>query len=433
MRTAGLRSIPAFGLMAALLSTSASSAAANAAPAGGLDPTFGTRGVALVPTASTTKYVEARVAVASTGRIYVYSVRETLSRGFRLELTAFTASGHLDPAFNGGRPLSVHTDPLGDPECCSLGGPNPTLDGGVELSVGFFFAFSVRRYSATGRRIWQTGVSDFGRADVALAGGSVRGLAVDVLASGFHPVPLRLIGLTPSGQPDAAVGAGGKRTLSLLSGPFALVADPLNRLYAVGNAYASPLSTPPSGRSIVVTRLSSSGVVDTTYGTSGKTEIPVPDTDHSPGAVGFNAAGTVALAADGSLFLAGSAASQVTGRQVVAVRRVDPTGALDTGFGNGGMLEIAGSSGSTRFGSIAVDANGRLVASYVDRLSPLQPTLARFNPTTGALDPSFGHGGTLAVAGYVMDLALTATGKLITVSRVARNGQFVLYLARRSL
>jgi uncharacterized delta-60 repeat protein len=369
------------------------------------------------------------VAVASTGRIYVYSYGELRGRGYRLALTAFTASGNLDPAFNGGRPVSVYTNPVNDPECCSINGLNPTPDGGVELSNGFFETFTVQRYTATGRRAWQTSVEDWGAADAALSDGSVRGLGADVFSDPTTPVPFSLVGLTPSGRPDTAVGPGGKRALNLMTGPSALVADSLDRLYVVGNAWAS-LSGPegPTGRSIVLTRLSSSGAVDASYGKNGTTEIRVPEGDGSPGR-----RDAVALGTDGSLLIAGTSASPATGQPIVVVRRIDPTGTFDTGFGIGGVLEIGGSSGSQREDPIALAGNGRLVASYLDNSTTVQPTLGRLDLTTGALDPPFGRGGAVPVAGFVMDLAVTADGKLITVSRLARDGRYVLFVARRTM
>jgi hypothetical protein len=136
---------------------------------------------------------------------------------------------------------------------------------------------------------------------------------------------------------------------------------------------------------------------------------------------------------DGSLVIAGAAIHPTTGRQIIAIRKVAPDGTLDSTFGVGGLVRFDGPTGSARFGALAVDGRGRITLSFVARSSSLQPMLARLDGHTGSLDLSFGSGGTLVVHGLPVGLDVASDGKLLTVSRVARDGQFVLYLARRAV
>ena len=403
-------------------------AAANGTGAGWLDRTFGNGGAVLVPTASTSRSVDARVAVGPTGRIFVLSLRQTLAGGFRTELTAFTSSGRLDQTFHGGRLAAVLTIPVSDPLCCAIAGPFPTMDGGVEVVVGRATAWVARRYTASGNLAWSRSMGHGSIDAASLAGASLRVLSFDLGSSGAEPGPLTLDGLTPAGQPDVRVGPGGVRDLDTLVGPAAILADPLNRLYVFGNRYADP---PAGDRLIQLRRLSSSGVLDPTYGTGGLTEIPVDDADDSPGSGGrFGAA---AMGPDGSLIIAGNARHPASGRQVVAVRHVMPDGTLDATFADGGLLYFTGPTGSARFAALGVDASGRILLSFVARSGSLQPMIARLDGASGALDTSLGSGGWLPVAGLPTGIEVTGDGKVLTVSRIARDGQLVLYLARRGM
>jgi hypothetical protein len=372
--------------------------------------------------------VSGDVGVGATGRIAVLSSRLTAARGGRIELTVFTSSGRLDPRFHGGRLVAVSTDPNG--ECCGTGGPFVTRDNGVAVGLVGFQDVMVRRYDAGGHLDWKGGWPvAAGSVDATLAGGSVRGLGADSFLSQFGPTPLWLLGLTPAGELDHRVGPAGTRTLSMMTGPDALVADAANRLYVVGNSYASA----PSGRSMLIARMSSSGVVDSAYGVAGVTTIPVDDSDTSPGVSFGTGYGVVALAADGTLFIAGEATSLSTGKRVVVVRKIDPDGTLDSGFGVSGLAEIGGRTGSTQLKAITVDTNGRPILSILERGAKPQPAIVRLDATSGGLDSAFGLGGIVRVSGLVTGLAVAPNGKLLTVSRIAHNGQFVEYLARRNL
>lgn len=47
------------------------------------------------------------------------------------------------------------------------------------------------------------------------------------------------------------------------------------------------------------------------------------------------------------------------------------------------------------------------------------------------VDSTFGHGGLVPVSGLVTGIAVASDGKLITVSRVVRDGRTTLFLSWR--
>jgi uncharacterized delta-60 repeat protein len=420
MQIRRLRLIGAVALSAGIAAGFTGSTTANGGPqAGWLDPTFGIHGVVAVPTATSAHDADGLVGVGSTGRIAVSTTYGTASGGARNELTVFTASGHLDGSFHGGHPVSLFSDPVG--ECCGADGPFVTADRGVDVGLVTDGTIIVQRYGSTGIRAWTSIIGAVDpSADAVLAGGSVRALGVESLTDQATPPPLLLLGLTSAGARDTRVGPNGIRVLAQLHGPHELVADAANRLYVVGNTYAD-LNAAPAGRSMMISRLSSSGVVDTTYGTAGTTTIAVDDIDGSPSRDG------IALAPDGSLFIAGEQA-RPSGSKVV-IRKLDPSGMPDAGFGTGGVAEVPG----RRMIAIAVDPTGRPILSILAHGGTPKPEIVRLDATTGGLDSSFGVAGIVAVSGLVTDLAVSPDGKLLTVSRVVRNGVFVEYLGRRTL
>jgi uncharacterized delta-60 repeat protein len=394
-----------------------------ATPAGWLDPSFGSRGITIIAGGypAGDRRADAAVAVSASGRTYVLAYHERADGLLaKLTVTAYTGSGRTISTFHGGRPIVIAEDP-DTAECCGSIGPFPTTDGGVEAGFAVFGGSAVMKYTATGRPDTRYGTN--GRALIAddafsttrLPGGSIRSLTVDVFGDPSEPPVGFLAGLTPDGAPDTRVGAGGRRTLSM---PVSrLASDAQGRLYIVGRS-------PDLASDLAVYRMSSSGDTDTTWGSAGSTRIPLAGGTSPP-------ANTILVAPSGAVFVVSARSSPTTGRPQVTISKLTAAGALDPAFGSGGSLIVPAPSGSSRFGALAVDANGRLLLSFVDRGAKLQPYLARFDGATGALDPAFGRGGLVPVANLVVSIAPTADGKVLTVSRTAHDGTFTLFLARR--
>lgn len=142
---------------------------------------------------------------------------------------------------------------------------------------------------------------------------------------------------------------------------------------------------------------------------------------------GFDAATSVAVQADGKIVAAGIA-DELGFNQVFAVARYDANGALDPSFGTGGTLELPFSPGSLRV-DVAIDGSGNIIlagTTIVDAaLSNSDFILMRLTPG-GSLDPAFGAGG-LATTDFFSQwdegnsVAIQNDGRIV-VAGTARRG-----------
>jgi len=115
-------------------------------------------------------------------------------------------------------------------------------------------------------------------------------------------------------------------------------------------------------------------------------------------AIDFNAR-TVAVQGKDKLIAAGTAFDGTTNVGTFTLARFTRDGALDPTFGTGGTVSTGFTGYQTALlGALAVQADGKLVAAGTVRSSSTGPfgdvALARFKPD-GTLDPTFGTGGTV--------------------------------------
>jgi uncharacterized delta-60 repeat protein len=141
---------------------------------------------------------------------------------------------------------------------------------------------------------------------------------------------------------------------------------------------------------------------------------------------GANAA---ALQSDGKIVVAGSIpASQ--NQQQPGLLRYDTNGTLDPNFGAGGKVMIAGTNAGPAF-AVAIQTDGKILAAAPDNL---RLTVFRFN-TNGSPDNTFGSNGavTIQAAGFFFPptsggMAVQSDGKVLVatgrgVARLLPNGQ----------
>ena len=118
-------------------------------------------------------------------------------------------------------------------------------------------------------------------------------------------------------------------------------------------------------------------------------------------AIDFNAR-TVAVQGKDKLIAAGTAFDGTTNVGTFTLARFTRDGALDPTFGTGGTVSTGFTGYQTALlGALAVQADGKLVAAGTVRSSSTGPfgdvALARFKPD-GTLDPTFGTGGTVTAS-----------------------------------
>jgi uncharacterized delta-60 repeat protein len=163
-----------------------------------------------------------------------------------------------------------------------------------------------------------------------------------------------------------------------------------------------------------VLRYTASGQLDTTFGANGIATLPTT----------FNTFETMALASNGQIVVAGGATDPANGAAAFGVQRLNANGTADVSFGNGG--QAIASLGFPGIESVLlIQPNGDILLGGqlepVGRGQPFHTALARFTPA-GALDPTFGNGGTVNVTavGGCTAMALLSSGEIQVV-----NGQAI--------
>jgi uncharacterized delta-60 repeat protein len=276
--------------------------------------------------------------------------------------------GDAGSARDGGRDVAPDSVAETGPPTCAMG-LDPTFgEGGIATLVNPPYA-----------RPWAPGTVAFdsgGRILVAAMGGTTASLGVARFDA--------------SGAIDATYGAGG----------FA----------PVSSGYPGGLVVQPDGKSLItaqlftVARLDEDGTVDTTFGAGGFATAPIS----RPG--GWL---SLALLDDGSILLGGQ--ETVAQREVLLLAKYDRDGADDTTFGTGGLVS---SSTLYRVECVLAQADGAfLVAGNANAHVPVQAALERYS-ATGALDVTFGSGGTATAPAslgeaYVTGMVRQSTGAIV--------------------
>lgn len=175
-----------------------------------------------------------------------------------------------------------------------------------------------------------------------------------------------------------------------------------------------------------VVRLTSTGAIDMTFGTNGRSTVSLAGTDFGYGA---------ALQADGAIVVAGRSAPDGTTSPDVGVARFLATGAIDTSFGTGGTtrIDFTGTGGWDEATSVTLQPDGRLLIT--GHLSPAAADflLARLN-TNGSRDVSFDADG-LVTADFIgqsdvaQAVAVQSDGRIVVTGSAYTSGQTVLDFA----
>jgi uncharacterized delta-60 repeat protein len=197
------------------------------------------------------------------------------------------------------------------------------------------------------------------------------------------------------------------------------------KLVAAGVAFSSE-----TGDDFALARFNANGGLDGSFGTGGKVTTDITPSG-SPDEVN-----ALIQQADGRLVAAGVTLGPV-GTFDFALARYSPDGALDPSFGTGGIVstDIAGNPDYAR--ALVQQVDGKLVAAgRTDTLTGTDFGLARYNPD-GTLDASFGTGGvvTTDIASNNIDearaLVRQTDGRLVAAGfAVGPAGTFDFALAR---
>jgi uncharacterized delta-60 repeat protein len=264
--------------------------------------------------------------------------------------------------------------------------------------------------------------SDFANAVAPAPNGTlVLGGYATTVVGGSDSVIVRL---TSAGAPDPSFAGDGIQTVDIGAGQSDLVygvaVQPDGKVVAAG--------WDSSG--LAVFRIDTDGSLDPTFGEGGIVDTPIGEP------AGRDEARAVAVTGDGKIVVAGVSDAEWPYIGKVAVARYLPTGQLDPAFGTGGIVLTAGPPGERAAAyTLALQPDGRIVVGgdVFPWGSSGRSIIARYLPT-GALDASFGDGGIVFTGddtdGLVLSLAVDADGKLVAAGYAPIGGSAHFALAR---
>ena len=198
------------------------------------------------------------------------------------------------------------------------------------------------------------------------------------------------------GTLDATFGTGGKAYVDFFANHDVaneVLIQPDGLILAIGHA-----ATAAGTNDFAVARLTTAGVLDTTFDTDGKVNVNV--------AGDIDLAFTGALQADGAIVIAGEVAANNSNPSDTGLVRLLADGKLDTSFDNDGIVQIAFAADTDEADDIAIQADGKIViVGPVLVGSTLDFMIARLNKD-GSRDNSFGTAGLVTTGfGTLQDFA----------------------------
>jgi uncharacterized delta-60 repeat protein len=228
------------------------------------------------------------------------------------------------------------------------------------------------------------------------------------------------------GSLDPTWGAGGRVTTDFdgrAEHAASIALQPDGKVVAAGGS-----SVAPNNADFALARYNANGSLDATFGAAGRVL-----TDYE---AGNDAAFAVALQADGKIVAAGLSVTAGTGN--LALARYNTDGSLDGTFDGDGRVSLDVAGGFDRAHAVAVQSDGRIVVAGMGwQGSQYHFVVARYL-SSGALDPTFGFGGTV-LTGFggatngANALAIQPDGRIVAAGSAlgATGGEFALarYLA----
>ncbi len=289
---------------------------------------------------------------------------------------------------------------------------------------GTDFDFALTRYNADGsldtsfgsggKVVMPVGSStDYGRNVAVLSDGKILLGGYAISAAGN--LDFAVTRYTSNGSLDTSFGSGGKVVTPVGAGAdYGLSMTVQSDGKIVLGGYGDGGAT---GNDFALVRYNADGSLDTTFNGSGKVLTPVGR--------GADFGQSVAVQADGRILLAG--VTYGSGGSDFALVRYTGNGSLDTSFGTGGKVVTSVAPSYDSALSVVVQASGKiLLGGYTQNASYSNDfALARYN-ADGSLDASFGTGGKVVTpvgsgSAIGVSLALQDDGKVL-LGGLAANG-----------
>ena len=390
--------------------------------AGNLDSSFGTGGTVTVGGASDDEAFS--IIQTSDGGYAITGFTDSFGAGGDdVYVVKLTSDGSLDTAFGTGGTLTIGG--TGNDRGESI---IQTSDGGYAIA-GYTWSYGAGGTDAYIIKLTSAGALDttFGTNGTFVVGNTGSddaysiiqttdgGYAVagDTWSYDTSSVDYYVIKLTSAGALDTTFGGGGAVTIggSSPEGAFSIV-------QANDGGYAIAGYTQSFGAGyddFYVTKLTSAGALDTTFGTNGTLTIGTSG--------GNESAYSMTKTSDGGYMIAGY--MSIVNNDIY-VAKITSAGALDATFGTGGILEISGSGSASAYAySIAQTSDGGYVAT--GSMASLGELIIKMD-STGSMDgcssyvvsggATLGSGGTL----YSVSEATTSGGTLGSGGAISSGG-----------
>jgi uncharacterized delta-60 repeat protein len=232
--------------------------------------------------------------------------------------------------------------------------------------------------------------------------------------------------LGTDGAVDMSFGINGIALLPILApadtpilGLSSMTLTPDGQIVVAGSRFEG---STPNVTEIFAARFSGQGTLDTTFGTAGLATVPITIngmTDATPSTVVVQPSGRIVVAGEAAVGPSAIAQQPIVEPVVIGLTT---SGAVDPSFGDGstGMLTLSALASSrpsptSAFDSLAEEPDGSLVLeATVDIAGSAPGNIVRLT-ASGTLDPSFGDGGVVPVAGPLVPfgLGLEPDGKIV--------------------
>jgi uncharacterized delta-60 repeat protein len=378
------------------------------APSGSIDTSFGTAGVASTDFFATNDTLQS-IALQSDGKVVVTGYT-TNGANPHLAIARFSAAGILDTTFGTSGKVFQTYNFNGDYGQSVLIQPDNKIMIAGETFNGVGTYNLTSRFTSAG--VMDTTYGAGGYFQDTLSAAAIASNATllsnnDILAT-FHYAPVTmdfaLLKILASGALDTTFGTGG-----YVSTDFNGFSD-----------FSYWITTDSSGRILVagkpfnftqdfgITRYTSQGVLDTTFGTAGKTIVDFASFNDS--------ANSILVQSDGKIILVGEAING--GHNNFALLRLTSSGILDTTFGAAGFVISAFTGNNDRATAAALQPDGKIIAVGTANVAGTDYfAIARYK-TDGNIDTSFGTAGLITThigAGNnsVTSVALQPDGKIV--------------------
>jgi uncharacterized delta-60 repeat protein len=378
---------------------------------GQLDTAFGSGGLAVAANDGFMGVIA--LALQSDGRILAAGKGTTSSaacNAVMVVVARYSADGQPDVSFgNGGQFAACAIPPGIYPNVYAPTAIAVQSDGGIVVVADKRSLFRLQPNGQLDPTFGVNGLADFGEVVSISVLPDDRVVLADQRTS--------LTRLIANGGLDKSFGTNGVATHALSGTVASLTILPDGKLIRAGSVYVPGPNAPsnPSccGRmAFWLTRHNADGSLDMTFGADGVFIQTIGD-DNST-------AYAVAVGSNGKIVAGGYTVEKMRSRYVVA--RFSDNGPLDPSFGAGGVLQLTFTTGSNdSISALRLQADGKVIAvgGALTDFGLRRAAISRYL-SNGALDPTFGNGGTAMPSlnqsldrGYVHDVAVQYDGKII--------------------